>query len=81
MPYDITSNKNIPIPYFLTKFRNALSHGHIIFGSDEVTFYDINEKTNPDLKYEMKIDNFQLKRFLYSDYFFESILTPINEFI
>ena len=79
MAYDITSKKHIPTPLFLRNLRDACSHGQIEFKNNQIVFYNINPKCNPNLKYYMTISKEDFRKFITSNYFTESILTTMEE--
>lgn len=81
MAFDYSESKHIPNPIFLTYLRNACSHGFIEFTGCDVVFKDINFKDNPNIPFNMRIREEELLRFLHSDFFFESVLTSIENHI
>ncbi len=79
MPYDIFSNRHIPIPIFMNILRNANCHGRIIMQGDYFIFYDQEKRKNSNPNLYMKINKNDLLNFIFSDYFTESLFTTIDD--
>ena len=78
MPIDSYTNKHIPIPIFLRYIRDANSHGRIEINGDNFTFYDNENGIGAKPYFYMSINKDDLINFIFSDYFVESLLTPIK---
>ena len=78
MPFDIYTNKHIPVPLFMTNLRNACSHGRIAISMDTYKFYDKESENDPEYML-MEISKKDLSRFLDNDFFYESVRTSLTE--
>ena len=79
MPFDNDTNRHIPIPIFMNFLRNANSHGRIKIVGDDFIFYDQENSVNSQPYFYMKISKEKLLKFIFNDYFVESITTTIDE--
>jgi hypothetical protein len=79
MPFDNYTKRHIPIPIFMNFLRNANSHGRIIIEGDNFIFYDQEDSTYSKPYIYMKINKEELLKFIFSDYFVESITTTIDD--
>ena len=79
MPFDIYTQKHIPIPLFLNALRNSNCHGRIQINGDKFVFYDQNNGATSQPYFYMSINKKDLIEFLSNDYFDESIFTTIDK--
>lgn len=78
MPFDNYTKRHIPIPIFMNFLRNANSHGRIKIEGDSFIFYDQENSANSQPYFYMKINKENLLKFIFNDYFVESITTTID---
>ena len=79
MPFDTHTSRHIPIPLFMNFLRNANSHGRIKIEGNNFIFYDKGNSATSEPYFYMKISKNDLLKFIFNDYFIESITTTIDD--